>query len=130
METEREREERMRNKTIKLADVESREVASFGRAAKDRKTSKNGRTEDENGSQMDGQNATRKTKWTNSTRKLFQMDEQNATTKTKWTNNTRKLFQMDEQNATTKTKWTNNTRKQFQMDEQNTTTKTKWMSRT
>ncbi len=66
-EREREREERVRNKTTKLADVESRKVASFGRAGNDRKTSKNGRTEDENSSQMDGQNATRKTKWTNST---------------------------------------------------------------
>ncbi len=84
METEREREERVRNTTTKLADVESREVASFGRAANDRKTSKNGRKEDENSSQMDGQSATRKTKWTNSTRKQFQMDEQNTTTKTKW----------------------------------------------
>ncbi len=88
----RERREREREseksecgtRQTKLADVESREVASFGRAANDRKPSKNGRTEDENSSQMDGQNAIRKTKWTNSTRKQFQMDEQNMTTKTKW----------------------------------------------
>jgi hypothetical protein len=99
----REREKSECGTRPKLADVESREVASFGRAGNDRKTSKNGRTEDENSSQMDGQNATRKTKWRNSTRKQFQMDEQNATTKTKWTNNTRQQFYMDEQNTTTKT---------------------------
>jgi hypothetical protein len=100
-ERERERDERVWNKTTKLADVERREVASFGRGANDRKPSKNGRTEDENSSQMDGQNATTKTKWTNSTRKQFQMDEQNATTKTKWTNNTRNS-----------SKWMNRTRQQ------------------
>jgi hypothetical protein len=103
----RERREREREseksecgtRQTKLADVESREVASFGRAANDRKPSKNGRTEDENSSQMDGQNAIRKTKWTNTA-------HENSS---KWMNRTRQQRPNGRITHENSSKWMNRT---------------------
>ncbi len=99
----RETEERVRNKTTKLADVESRKVASFGRAGNDRKTSKNGRTEDEI-----------VLKWTDRTRQEKPNGRTAHENSSKWMNRTRQHRQNGRITHENSSTWTNRIRRQRQ----------------